>query len=255
MASDPPEALLVVDRLQVAYGRVTALWDVSFSVGEGEVVTLVGANGAGKTTTLRAISGLLARQGAIRFDSRDIRQARPDEIVELGIIHVPEGRQLWPRMTVQENLELGAYPARARADKARSLERVYTLFPQLKERRRQPAGTLSGGERQMCALARGLMGVPRLLMLDEPSLGLAPRLVIDVFETLRTLQREGLTLLLVEQNMHQALELADRAYVLETGRVALSGTSADLRGNPFVQMAYLGVDSDQTALSRTLHGS
>ena len=248
------EPLLAVDRLRVAYGRVTALWDVSFSVSEGEVVTLVGANGAGKTTTLRALSGLLERQGSIRFDGRDIRQARPDEIVEMGIVHVPEGRQLWARMTVEENLEMGAYLSRARTHRAQSLERVYSLFPRLKERRRQPAGTLSGGERQMCALARGLMSVPRLLMLDEPSLGLAPRLVVEVFETLRTLQHDGLTLLLVEQNMRQALELADRGYVLETGRVALSGTSAELRGDPRVQIAYLGVGSDETALSRTLHG-
>ena len=248
------EPLLAVDRLRVAYGRVTALWDVSFSVSEGEVVTLVGANGAGKTTTLRALSGLLERQGSVRFDGRDIRQARPDEIVEMGIVHVPEGRQLWARMTVEENLEMGAYLSRARTHRAQSLERVYSLFPRLKERRRQPAGTLSGGERQMCALARGLMSVPRLLMLDEPSLGLAPRLVVEVFETLRTLQHDGLTLLLVEQNMRQALELADRGYVLETGRVALSGTSAELRGDPRVQIAYLGVGSDETALSRTLHG-
>src|SRR5215471_13900225 len=240
------EPLLSVDGLRVAYGRVTALWDVSFGVGEGEVVTLVGANGAGKTTTLRALSGLLERQGSIRFDGRDIREARSDEIVEMGIVHVPEGRQLWARMTVEENLEMGAYLGRARAHRAQSLERVYTLFPRLKERRRQPAGTLSGGERQMCALGRGLMSVPRLLMLDEPSLGLAPRLVVEVFETLRTLQHDGLTLLLVEQNMHQALELADRGYVLETGRVALAGTSAELRGNPRVQIAYLGVANDET---------
>ncbi len=254
-AAKAPEPLLAVDGLRVAYGRVTALWDVSFSVDEGEVVTLVGANGAGKTTTLRAISGLLERQGSIRFDGRDIRQARSDEIVEMGIVHVPEGRQLWERMTVQENLEMGAYPARARAARAHSLERVYALFPRLKERRQQPAGTLSGGERQMCALARGLMSVPRLLMLDEPSLGLAPRLVGEVFHTLRTLQQQGLTLLLVEQNMHQALELADTGYVLETGRVVLSGSSVALRSDPRVQEAYLGVANDQEALSRTLHGS
>jgi branched-chain amino acid transport system ATP-binding protein len=242
--------LLEVAGLRVAYGRVTALWDVSFEVAEGEVVALLGANGAGKTTTLRAISGLLARDGTIRFDGADIRRARSDEVVEMGIIHVPEGRQLWARMSVQENVELGAYSPRARSRRADSLERVFTLFPRLKERRRQAAGTLSGGERQMCALARGLMGVPRLLMLDEPSLGLAPRLVGEVFDTLRALRQEGLTLLLVEQNMHQALELADSGYVLETGRVALAGTSDDLLNNPRVQSAYLGVGAGCVTATR-----
>jgi branched-chain amino acid transport system ATP-binding protein len=233
--------MLDVGGLRVAYGRVTALWDVGFQVGAGEVVTLIGANGAGKTTTLRAISGLLACAGSIAFDGIDITRARPDEVVALGVIHVPEGRQLWARMSVQENLELGAYLPRAKATRRDSLERVFALFPRLKERRNQMAGTLSGGERQMCALARGLMGLPRLIMLDEPSLGLAPRLVTEVFDTLRVLRQQGLTVLLVEQNAHQALTLADRGYVLETGRTVLSGTSAQLLQDPRVQAAYLGV--------------
>jgi branched-chain amino acid transport system ATP-binding protein len=235
-------AHLEVRDLQAAYGRVTALWDVSFDVHEGQVVALLGSNGSGKTTTLRTISGLLpALSGQIRFDDRDISHARSDQIVEMGIIHVPEARQLWPRMSVRENLELGAYSPRARVRRAETLQRVFELFPRLRERRNQAAGTLSGGERQMCALARGLMGLPRLLMLDEPSLGLAPRLVSEMFDTLRVLREQGLTVLLVEQSVHQALELADTAYVLETGRVALSGSSRDLLANPRVRSAYLGV--------------
>jgi branched-chain amino acid transport system ATP-binding protein len=234
--------LLEVRDLQAAYGRVTALWDVSFEVAEGQVVALLGSNGSGKTTTLRTISGLLpALSGSVHFDGRDITRARSDQIVELGIIHVPEARQLWPRMSVRENLELGAYSPRAKVKRADSLQRVFELFPRLRERRNQAAGTLSGGERQMCALARGLMGLPRLLMLDEPSLGLAPRLVSDMFDTLRVLRDQGLTVLLVEQNVHQALELADTAYVLETGRLVLSGPSQQLLANPLVRSAYLGV--------------
>jgi branched-chain amino acid transport system ATP-binding protein len=234
--------LLEVNDLCSAYRGVVALWDVSFSVAEGQVVTLLGSNGAGKTTTLRTVSGLLtAVSGSVTFDGRDITRARTDQIVELGIVHVPEGRQLWPRMSVRENLELGAYLPRAKARRAESLERVFGLFPRLKERRNQAAGTLSGGERQMCALARGLMGLPRLLMLDEPSLGLAPRLVSEMFDSLRLLRQEGLTVLLVEQNVHQALELADVGYVLETGRIVLSGPSGDLLVSPLVRSAYLGV--------------
>jgi len=234
--------LLEVRDLQAAYGRVTALWDVSFDVEEGHVVALLGSNGSGKTTTLRTISGLLtAASGSVHFADRDITHARSDQIVELGIIHVPEARQLWPRMSVRENLELGAYSPKARVKRADSLERVFGLFPRLRERRNQAAGTLSGGERQMCALGRGLMGLPRLLMLDEPSLGLAPRLVSEMFETLRLLREQGLTVLLVEQNVHQALELADTGYVLETGRLVLSGPSQQLLADPLVRSAYLGV--------------
>ena len=234
--------LLEVRDLQAAYGRVTALWDVSFEVEEGQVVALLGSNGSGKTTTLRTISGLLtAASGSVHFAGRDITHARSDQIVELGIIHVPEARQLWPRMSVRENLELGAYSPKARVKRADSLDRVFGLFPRLRERRNQAAGTLSGGERQMCALGRGLMGLPRLLMLDEPSLGLAPRLVSEMFETLRLLREQGLTVLLVEQNVHQALELADTGYVLETGRLVLSGPSQQLLADPLVRSAYLGV--------------
>jgi branched-chain amino acid transport system ATP-binding protein len=234
--------LLEVRDLQAAYGRVTALWDVSFDVEEGQVVALLGSNGSGKTTTLRRISGLLpALSGSVHFAGRDITHARSHQIVELGIIHVPEARQLWPRMSVRENLELGAYSPRAKLKRADSLERVFGLFPRLRERRNQAAGTLSGGERQMCALGRGLMGLPRLLMLDEPSLGLAPRLVSEMFETLRVLREQGLTVLLVEQNVHQALELADTGYVLETGRLVLAGPSQQLLADPLVRSAYLGV--------------
>ncbi len=239
MTSEP---LLSVTSIRAGYKGVVALWDVSFDVAEGQAVTLLGSNGAGKTTTLRTISGLLrAVNGSISFAGQDLTHARSDQIVELGIVHVPEGRQLWARMSVQENLELGAYLPRAKAQRRSSMERVYGLFPRLKERRFQAAGTLSGGERQMCALARGLMGLPRLLMLDEPSLGLAPRLVAEMFETLGTLRQEGLTVLLVEQNVHQALEFADTGYVLETGRVVLSGPCSELLTNPRVRSAYLGV--------------
>jgi branched-chain amino acid transport system ATP-binding protein len=238
-------SLLEVAELRSAYGGVVALWDVSFEVAEGQVVTLLGSNGAGKTTTLRTISGLMtAQSGSIRFAGQQIGHARSDQIVELGIVHVPEGRQLWARMSVQENLELGAYLPKPKAKRAESLERVFTLFPRLKERRHQAAGTLSGGERQMCALARGLMGLPKLLMLDEPSLGLAPFLVTELFDSLRVLREEGLTVLLVEQNVHQALELADTGYVLETGRVVLSGPSQELLADPRVRSAYLGVGAD-----------
>jgi branched-chain amino acid transport system ATP-binding protein len=235
--------MLTVEGLRAGYGRVTALWDVAFEVPRGQVVTLLGSNGAGKTTTLRTLSGLLnASAGTIRFDGQDITRARSDERVELGMVHVPEGRQLWPRMTVEDNLLLGAYLPRAKAVRSDSLARVYELFPRLKERRTQAAGTLSGGERQMCALARGLMGLPRLLMLDEPSLGLAPRLVLETFETLRRLRHEeGLTVLLVEQSVNQALELADYGYVLENGRIVLHGAASELLENRRIREAYLGV--------------
>jgi branched-chain amino acid transport system ATP-binding protein len=239
MATGP---LLSVTGLCAGYGNVTAIWDVSFEVPEGAIVTLVGANGAGKTTTLRAISGLLRpKAGRIGFGGRDITRLRSDQIVDLGIVHVPEGRQLWPRLTVEENLELGAYLPRAAAHLAESLERVYRLFPRLKDRRRQAAGTLSGGERQMCAIGRGLTGLPRLLMLDEPSLGLAPRLVSDVFDVVRQLAAEGTTVLLVEQNVTRALRAADRGYVLELGHVVRSGPGPSLLDDPHIRTAYLGV--------------
>ncbi len=234
--------LLSVSGLSAGYGSVTVIWDVSFEVRESSIVTLVGANGAGKTTSLRTISGLLpARSGRISFDGRDITRLRTDEIVDLGIIHVPEGRQLWPRLTVEENLELGAYLPRAASRMGESFDRVYRLFPRLKERRRQTAGTLSGGERQMCAIGRGLMGLPRLLMLDEPSLGLAPLLVREVFDVVRRLAADGTTVLLVEQNVTRALRAAHHGYVLELGRVVLSGAGPSLLEDPHVRKAYLGV--------------
>lgn len=235
-------SLLEVQGLSAAYGRVTTLWDVSFEVAEGEIVTLVGSNGAGKTTTLRVLSGLLpVGGGSIHFDGQDLSRLRSDEIVSLGVVHVPEGRLLWPRLTVEENLIVGAYAKKARQKRAANLERVYTQFPRLRERRQQLAGTLSGGERQMCALARGLMGVPRLLMLDEPSLGLSPRLVGEVFETILGFREQGITVLLVEQNVHRGLEIAQRGYVLELGRITKTGSGRELLADPHVKTAYLGL--------------
>lgn len=235
-------SLLEVQGLSAAYGRVTTLWDVSFEVAEGEIVTLVGSNGAGKTTTLRVLSGLLpVGGGSIQFDGQDLSRLRSDEIVSLGVVHVPEGRLLWPRLTVEENLIVGAYAKKARQKRAANLERVYTQFPRLRERRQQLAGTLSGGERQMCALARGLMGVPRLLMLDEPSLGLSPRLVGEVFETILGFREQGITVLLVEQNVHRGLEIAQRGYVLELGRITKTGSGRELLADPHVKTAYLGL--------------
>ena len=228
--------------LSAAYGRVTTLWDVSFDVADGEIVTLVGSNGAGKTTTLRTLSGLLpVRAGSATFDGHDLSRLRSDQIVALGIVHVPEGRLLWPRMSVEENLILGAYLPKAKAKRNASLQQVYARFPRLRERRHQLAGTLSGGERQMCAIARGLMGLPRLLMLDEPSLGLSPRLVGEVFQTILSLKDQGITVLLVEQNVNRALEIAQRAYVLELGKVTKSGEGRALLADPYMKSAYLGL--------------
>jgi len=235
-------SLLSVEALSAAYGRVTTLWDVSFTVADGEIVTLIGSNGAGKTTTLRVVSGLLpVRAGSVQFDGHDLSRLRSDQIVELGVVHVPEGRLLWPRMTVEENLMLGAYLPKAKVRRAESLERVYGQFPRLRERRSQLAGTLSGGERQMCAIARGLMAMPRLLMLDEPSLGLAPILVAEIFRTILSLHEQGITVLLVEQNVHRALEIAQRGYVLELGRVAKTGSGQELLADPHMKTAYLGL--------------
>ena len=234
--------MLDVCSLEVSYGDVQAVFDVSLEVGEGEIVTLLGSNGAGKTTTLRAIAGLLRAQGGeIAFEGRSLL-ATPGSIrAELGIALVPEGRDLWPQLTVEENLRLGAYCRRARPHVHESLRHVFDVFPRLDERRRQLAGSLSGGEQQMCAIGRALMARPRLLMLDEPSLGLSPKLVDQVFATIRQLHRDGLTVLLVEQNLKAALEIAYRGYVVETGRVTLSGTSSELRANADVRASYLGV--------------
>ncbi len=233
--------MLEVEHLQVAYGRVPALWDVSFRVPEGEIVALIGANGAGKTTTLRALSGLLqARSGSIRLHGASLAGQPSMEIVRRGIVHVPEARRLFPEMSVLENLLMGAYATPKEGRTAR-LERVFGIFPRVKERQRQLAGTLSGGEQQMVAIGRGLMADPKLLMLDEPSLGLAPLMVEEMFRVVREINAAGVTILLVEQNTQLALALAKRAYVLEAGGVVLSGTGAELLSNPEVRKAYLGL--------------
>ncbi len=234
--------MLEVCALEVFYDDVQAVFDISLQVAEGEIVTLLGSNGAGKTTTLRAVAGLRRpRAGSITFEGRSLLSMPGSERAQLGIALVPEGRELWPQLTVLENLQLGAYSSRARPHVGDSLKRVFDLFPRLGERRRQLAGSLSGGEQQMCAVGRALMSRPRLLMLDEPSLGLSPMLVQQVFGTIRTLHEDGMTILLVEQNLKLALEVADRGYVIETGRVRLQGRSADLVANADVRASYLGV--------------
>lgn len=234
--------LLQVEHIDVFYGDVQALWDISFHVNQGEIVTLIGANGAGKTTILKTLSGLLQpRNGTISFNGTLTSMKKPHEIVMDGIVHIPEGRQLWPRMTVMENLELGAYGKEARKHLKESLDWVMQLFPRLHERRHQKAGTLSGGEQQMCAIGRALMSRPKLLMLDEPSLGLAPKLVEEVFKIIKQIAQQGVTILLVEQNIHHALQISDRGYVLETGRITLSGTGSELLANDHVKKAYLGI--------------
>jgi branched-chain amino acid transport system ATP-binding protein len=233
-------ALLEVESISSFYGNIEALSEVSLNVDEGEVVTLIGSNGAGKSTTLRSISGLTPpRTGKITFDGSDITLAPPQEIVKLGVAQSPEGRHCFQRMTVRENLDLGAYlrrDARVKED----LERVFELFPRLKERERQKAGTMSGGEQQMLAIGRALMTSPRLLLLDEPSMGIAPILVQRIYDTIREINRAGVAILLEEQNANYALDISRRGYVLESGRVVLSDQSATLRTNPEVQKAYLG---------------
>jgi branched-chain amino acid transport system ATP-binding protein len=231
-----------VNDIDVFYGDAQALYGLSLQVREGEVVTLVGANGAGKTTALRAISGLRpVARGDIVFEGRSLLGVPAHRRAELGIALVPEGRELWPQLTVRENLELGAYGKAARQHLQESLERVYGLFPVIRERSSQVAGSMSGGEQQMVAIARALMTRPRLLMLDEPSLGLAPVVVSQVFDTIRQLHAEGLTILLVEQNLKKALEMADRGYVVETGSISIEGAAADLLADPAIRSAYLGV--------------
>jgi branched-chain amino acid transport system ATP-binding protein len=228
--------------VSASYGSVPAIRQVSIEVGEGEAVGLLGANGAGKSTTLRAISGLVKlTAGAISFLGQDLASIPPYRITELGIAHVPEGRQVFPEMTVQENLEVGSYAPRAKAERARSLELVYGIFPRLAERKKQLAGTMSGGEQQMLAVGRGMMLKPRLLMLDEPSLGLAPVMCDTTFEKISEIHRMGTAILLVEQNVSRALGLVQRAYVLESGAVIMQGTSAELANNKQVQTAYLGI--------------
>ncbi|HEX3872636.1 MAG TPA: ABC transporter ATP-binding protein [Solirubrobacteraceae bacterium] len=233
-------AVLEVDDIHTFYGSIEALKGVSLTVDEGEVVTLIGSNGAGKSTTLRSITGLTpARSGTIRFAGTDITRTSAQEIVGRGIALSPEGRHCFPRMTVRENLDLGAHLRRG-PEVAADLEQVFTLFPRLQERERQKAGTMSGGEQQMLAIGRALMARPQLLLLDEPSMGIAPLLVARIYETIAAINKTGVTILLVEQNANYALDVADRGYVLETGRVALSAPSGELREDPEVQRAYLG---------------
>jgi branched-chain amino acid transport system ATP-binding protein len=234
--------LLEMANVTLLYGRIQALHGISLEVAEGEIVALIGANGAGKTTTMRAISGLRpVAEGAIRFDGEDITKLRADLRVVRGICQSPEGRGIFPGMTVMENLEMGAYTRKDRAGIASDIDRVFGLFPRMKERQRQVGGTLSGGEQQMLAVGRALMGRPKLLLLDEPSMGLAPMLIQQIFEIITEINQQGTTILLVEQNAQQALSRAHRGYVLETGRIVKSGTGADMLHDPAVKEAYLGV--------------
>ena len=234
--------MLTLRNIQTFYGDLQALHGVSLSVRDGEIVSVIGNNGAGKTTTLMTISGVLRpRRGEIHFEGRRIDALTSADVVGLGLGHVPEGRQLFPSMTVEENLLMGACSRRAKGRRSETLARVYDLFPRLRERRRQSAGTLSGGEQQMAAIARGLMGLPRLLMLDEPSLGLAPVMVTAMFEAIREINRDGTTILLVEQNVFRSLTLSHRGYILEDGRVVAEGPSEELLRNPQVRTTYLGL--------------
>jgi branched-chain amino acid transport system ATP-binding protein len=239
------EPILVLDDIQASYGDFQALFNITLQINAGEIVTLVGANGAGKTTTLRVISGLVhPKQGSVRFAGQDISRLAPHQIVELGISHVPEGRQLFPHMSVEENLALGAYISRRRPQLKTEMEEQFEFFPRLKERRKQLAGTLSGGEQQMVAIARGLMTGPRLLLLDEPSLGLAPKIVEEVFENIQRIVKIGVTVMIVEQNIVDALTISDRGYVVENGAIEqdIGGAPAkDLLNDPRVREAYLGL--------------
>ena len=233
--------MLKIEDLEVSYGAVQALRGISMEVNDGEIVSLIGANGAGKTTTLHAITGLVPiKSGSVIYDGHDLRKTDPSRIVTMGLAHVPEGRQVFTRMTVAENLAMGAYFRKDKKAIAEDLERVYARFPRLKERAKQLAGTLSGGEQQMLAMARALMSKPRLLMLDEPSMGLAPILVEQIFDIIRALHKSGTTILLVEQNAQMALSVANRAYVLETGKISMSGDAQELLHNDAVRKAYLG---------------
>ena len=234
--------MLKVSGIDVFYGDLQVIWDVSFEVREKEILVLVGANGAGKSTTLKTVSGLLRpRKGSIDFDGVRLDQLPPDKVIGHGVVHVPEARRLFREMSVEENLIMGSLSPEAKKKRYETMEWVYQLFPRMKERRKQAAGTLSGGEQQMCAIGRGLMALPRIMMFDEPSLGLSPILVQEVFEIAKRINKEGVTVLLVEQNVRQTLAMCDRAYVLENGRVVLEGTGKDLMNNPHVKEAYLGI--------------
>ena len=234
--------MLEINNINTFYGPIQALWDVCLKIDEGEIVALVGANGAGKSTLLHTISGIIRpTSGSITFLGQRIDGMSPNNIVELGISHIPEGRRLFPDMSVRENLEMGAYSSRAWKQKQETMEQVYQLFPVLKERAGQLARTLSGGEQQMVAMGRGLMSRPKLCIIDEPSNGLAPKLVTEVFEKIKSLREQGITILLIEQNVHQTLEIADHACVLENGRIALQGNCEDLLKSDHIRKAYLGL--------------
>jgi branched-chain amino acid transport system ATP-binding protein len=234
--------VLKVERLEVFYGDLQVLWDVSFDVRQGEIVVLLGANGAGKSTIIKTISALLRpRKGAIEFEGVRLDHLPPYKIIDYGIAHVPEGRRLFPEMSVEENLLTGAIRGQAKQKRKQTLESVYNLFPRLLERRKQAAGTLSGGEQQMVAIGRGLMSLPKLIMFDEPSLGLAPILVMEIFRIVESVKNEGVTVLLVEQNVKHTLTMCDRAFVLENGRIALSGSGQEMLNNQHVKEAYLGI--------------
>ncbi|MEJ5240725.1 MAG: ABC transporter ATP-binding protein [Anaerolineales bacterium] len=235
--------MLELENVHTYYGYIHALKGISLHVEKGEIVTLIGANGAGKTTTLRTITGLMRpRHGHVRLEGEDLAKYKPHEIVYRGMTMVPEGRRIFARMTVQENLEMGAYSQQDKQEIQRNLEYVFTLFPRLKERRHQLGGTLSGGEQQMLAIGRALMAKPRILLMDEPSMGLAPVLVEAIFDTIQKINREGTTILLVEQNALMALSIAHRGYVLQTGEIVIHDTAENLRKNPTVQKAYLGIE-------------
>lgn len=233
--------MLEVKNLSVSYGAIESVKDISFTVNDGEIVSLIGANGAGKTTTLHTITGLVpAKSGSVMYNGVDLLKTHNNKIVTLGMAHIPEGRHVFTRMSVEENLEMGAFSLKDQSDLKKDLDMVYGLFPRLKERRNQKAGTLSGGEQQMLAMGRALMSHPKTILMDEPSMGLSPKLVKEIFSIIRKLHEQGITILLVEQNAKMALSIADRAYVLETGRITMEGDAKELLNNEQVRKAYLG---------------
>lgn len=233
--------MLEVKNLSVSYGAIEAVKDISFTVNDGEIVSLIGANGAGKTTTLHTITGLVpAKSGSVMYNGVDLLKTHNNKIVTLGMAHIPEGRHVFTRMSVEENLDMGAFSLKDQSDLKKDLDMVYGLFPRLKERRNQKAGTLSGGEQQMLAMGRALMSHPKTILMDEPSMGLSPKLVKEIFSIIRKLHEQGITILLVEQNAKMALSIADRAYVLETGRITMEGDAKELLNNEQVRKAYLG---------------